>query len=88
MCDRLRALQQKLKLNMFPERPFFKCCVQDMRKCDLLIVMGTSLAVQPFASLVDRVSETTPRLLVNREKCGTVGGDWTATDKTVKAFDV
>jgi NAD-dependent deacetylase sirtuin 2 len=32
--------------------------------------MGTSLAVQPFASLVDHVSETTPRLLINREKCG------------------
>ena len=27
---------------------------QDMSKCDLLIVMGTSLVVQPFASLVDR----------------------------------
>jgi len=27
---------------------------QDMPKCDLLIVMGTSLVVQPFASLVDR----------------------------------
>ena len=29
---------------------------QDMPKCDLLIVMGTSLAVQPFASLVGAVS--------------------------------
>ena len=28
--------------------------LQDMSKCDLLIVMGTSLVVQPFASLVDR----------------------------------
>lgn len=27
---------------------------QDMSKCGLLIVMGTSLVVQPFASLVDR----------------------------------
>ncbi len=44
--------------------------VQDMGQCDLLIIMGTSLAVQPFASLVDHVSETTPRLLINREKCG------------------
>ena len=28
---------------------------QDMPRCDLLIVMGTSLAVQPFASLVGAV---------------------------------
>lgn len=49
---------------------FHKRVPQDMRKCDLLIVMGTSLVVQPFASLVDRVPETTPRLLINKEKCG------------------
>ncbi|XP_078351074.1 NAD-dependent protein deacetylase sirtuin-2-like isoform X1 [Oculina patagonica] len=49
---------------------FHKCLPQDMPKCDLLIVMGTSLVVQPFASLVDRVPETTPRLLINKEKCG------------------
>ena len=27
---------------------------QDTPKCDLLIVMGTSLVVYPFASIVDR----------------------------------
>jgi len=32
--------------------------------------MGTSLVVHPFASLVDRVPETTPRVLINKEKCG------------------
>jgi len=52
-----------------PER-FHQCVKQDMPQCDLLIVMGTSLVVQPFASLVDRVPETTPRLLINKEKCG------------------
>ncbi|XP_044163473.1 NAD-dependent protein deacetylase sirtuin-2-like [Acropora millepora] len=52
-----------------PER-FHKCVKKDMSDCDLLIVMGTSLVVQPFASLVDRVPETTPRLLINMEKCG------------------
>ena len=44
----------------------FHDTLPDFAKCDLLIVMGTSLAVQPFASLVDRVSATTPRLLINR----------------------
>ncbi|XP_039267716.2 NAD-dependent protein deacetylase sirtuin-2-like [Styela clava] len=44
--------------------------MEDFNKCDLLIVMGTSLKVQPFASLVDSVPDTTPRLLINREKSG------------------
>ncbi|XP_077862093.1 NAD-dependent protein deacetylase sirtuin-2-like [Saccoglossus kowalevskii] len=34
--------------------------------------MGTSLVVQPFASLVNRVPEDCPRLLINREKSGQV----------------
>lgn len=49
---------------------FHKRRLEDFSKCDLLIVMGTSLKVQPFASLVDNVPETTPRLLINREKAG------------------
>lgn len=32
--------------------------------------MGTSLQVQPFASLVHRVGENVPRLLINREVVG------------------
>ena len=39
----------------------------DFEKCDLLIVMGTSLVVQPFASLIDKVPSSCPRLLLNRE---------------------
>lgn len=41
-----------------------------MSKCDLLITIGTSLKVQPFASLIDRVSEDCPRLLINLESVG------------------
>ncbi|XP_078489170.1 NAD-dependent protein deacetylase sirtuin-2 [Ciona intestinalis] len=51
-------------------RRFFNLRYEDFRLCDLLIVMGTSLKVHPFASLVDGVEDTTPRLLINREKCG------------------
>ncbi|TRY70718.1 hypothetical protein TCAL_05189 [Tigriopus californicus] len=36
-----------------PDR-FFTCLVDDFKICDLLIIMGTSLTVQPFANLVDR----------------------------------
>lgn len=33
---------------------FFDCMGNDFPDCDLLIIMGTSLVVQPFATLVDR----------------------------------
>lgn len=49
---------------------FFSSTTNDFPQCDLLIIMGSSLAVQPFASLVNRVSDTCPRLLLNREKVG------------------
>ena len=47
--------------------PGIDCEDNDFDKCDLLIVMGTSLVVQPFASLVDRVPANCPRLLLNRD---------------------
>lgn len=51
---------------------FFKLTQSDFPKCDLLIIMGTSLTVQPFASLIDNVPSTCPRLLINREKAGSL----------------
>ena len=41
---------------------------------DLAIVMGTSLTVQPFASLPGFVKEETPRVLINLERVGGLGG--------------
>ncbi|XP_043536726.1 NAD-dependent protein deacetylase sirtuin-2 isoform X1 [Chiloscyllium plagiosum] len=55
-----------------PQR-FFATIESDFPKCDLLIIMGTSLQVQPFASLASRVSDTTPRLLINKEVSQQVG---------------
>ncbi|KAK5928972.1 hypothetical protein CgunFtcFv8_010246 [Champsocephalus gunnari] len=49
---------------------FFTSMKMDFPRCDLLIVMGTSLQVQPFAGLVGRVSKSCPRLLINMEKAG------------------
>ncbi|ODN77448.1 hypothetical protein L202_04626 [Cryptococcus amylolentus CBS 6039] len=51
-----------------PDR-FFEL-IPELRKCDLLVVIGTSLQVQPFASLVNYVPPTCPRLLINREPVG------------------
>lgn len=54
-----------------PER--FHKQLPDLKKADLLLVMGTSLMVHPFASLVDMVEKTTPRVLFNREPVGPFG---------------
>ncbi|KAM5431725.1 Sir2 histone deacetylase Hst2 [Microsporum ferrugineum] len=42
-------------------------------QADLCIVMGTSLSVQPFASLPSLCREETPRILVNLEQAGSLG---------------
>lgn len=42
-------------------------------RADLAIVMGTSLTVQPFASLPSFVREETPRVLINLERVGSFG---------------
>jgi len=49
---------------------FFTRREEDFPKCDLLIVMGTSLVVHPFADLVSFVPDNVPRLLINREVVG------------------
>ncbi|KAF6079418.1 sirtuin 2 [Phyllostomus discolor] len=49
---------------------FFSCIQSDFRKVDLLIIMGTTLQVQPFASLIGKAPLSTPRLLINKEKTG------------------
>ncbi|KAK5671149.1 Sir2 histone deacetylase Hst2 [Batrachochytrium dendrobatidis] len=51
-------------------RRFYDLLVDDFQRCDALIVMGTSLQVQPFAGLVNQVGPLVPRLLVNKDMCG------------------
>ncbi|KAK5874406.1 hypothetical protein PBY51_019350 [Eleginops maclovinus] len=48
---------------------FFKY-LTDFPLADLLIVMGTSLEVEPFASLAGAVRPSVPRLLINRDLVG------------------
>jgi NAD-dependent deacetylase sirtuin 3 len=52
-----------------PQR-FHSLKLPDFSKCDLLLVMGTSLEVEPFASLVTLSRHSVPRLLFNREMVG------------------
>lgn len=42
-------------------------------RADLAIVMGTSLTVQPFASLPSLIPEGVPRVLINKEQVGSMG---------------
>lgn len=49
---------------------FFELRDADLAQADLLIVMGTSLAVAPFNKLIHKVHPNVPRLLINREKVG------------------
>ena len=52
-----------------PDR--FQLYLQDLPMCDCCIVMGTSLAVYPFADIVDSTARSTARLLINRQRVGT-----------------
>lgn len=51
-------------------RKFYDNVTSDFKMCDLLIIMGSSLAVEPFASLVTRVRKTCPRLMINATQAG------------------
>lgn len=49
---------------------FFLGAIHDIPACDLLIIMGTSLVVHPFASIVHEVRPEVPRLLINMAAVG------------------
>lgn len=73
-CDRCGNLV-KPEIVFFGENlpaRFFQHLNDDFERCDLLIVIGTSLTVHPFASLVTKTRPDVPRLLINKERCGEV----------------
>jgi NAD-dependent SIR2 family protein deacetylase len=41
--------------------------LEKIEESDLVIVMGTSLKVAPFSSLLQRIPQTTPLVLINRD---------------------
>jgi len=45
----------------------------DVAEADLLIIIGTSLTVHPFATLASIVQPKTPRVLINLERVGDLG---------------
>ncbi|KAJ5066312.1 nad-dependent protein deacetylase sirtuin-2 [Anaeramoeba ignava] len=53
-----------------PKR-FWELSSPDFKEADLLLVIGTSLQVQPFAGLISAVKKTIPRVLINNKLVGT-----------------
>lgn len=49
---------------------FHSNIIPDFKNADLLIVLGTSLTVHPFAGLISQVSSSCPRVLINMECVG------------------
>ncbi|XP_064601774.1 NAD-dependent protein deacetylase sirtuin-3-like [Liolophura sinensis] len=48
----------------------FYLYLKDMLQADLVLVMGTSLEVQPFAGIIDLIRYNVPRILFNMEPVG------------------
>ncbi|GAA5951857.1 hypothetical protein JCM21900_004167 [Sporobolomyces salmonicolor] len=48
----------------------------DFAECDLLLVLGTSLTVGPFNTLLHRVPASCPRVLINLESVGEASHPW------------
>lgn len=44
-----------------------------MQEADLLIIIGTSLTVHPFASIAELVTNSCPRVLINLDRVGSIG---------------
>jgi len=53
--------------------PRFSECAPTLREADLLICIGTSLTVYPFASLAGMIPRDCPRLLINLDRVGDFG---------------
>ncbi|GAA5916564.1 hypothetical protein JCM6882_002542 [Rhodosporidiobolus microsporus] len=73
-CEGNREALVKPKIVFFgeglPDRFFDR--LPQFQSCDLLIVLGTSLSVGPFNTLISRVPSSCPRLLINLESVGEI----------------
>lgn len=59
----------KPQIIMFGERlpRSFQTKLQQIHRSDLVIIMGTSLKVQPFSTLLQSIDETIPIVVINRD---------------------
>ena len=52
---------------------YFQNIKSDFQECDLLLVLGTSLTVMPFANLITESKSNVPRVYINLSKPGSAG---------------
>lgn len=57
---------------------------KDMSQADLVLIMGTSLQVQPFAGIINSARPQIPRILFNMEPVGPFKRPKRSTDFTIK----
>jgi len=60
---------------------FYEMSKLDFPKCDLLIVLGTSISVLPFDTLLSLVPLAVPCLFINLEKCSTFNIEGNSTHR-------
>ncbi|XP_078271573.1 NAD-dependent protein deacetylase sirtuin-3, mitochondrial-like isoform X2 [Rhinoraja longicauda] len=60
----------------------------DFPLADLLIILGTSLEVQPFANLSEQVRRSVPRLLINQDAVGSLCRDHQRSSDVAELGDV
>ncbi|KAH9953332.1 NAD-dependent deacetylase sirtuin-2 [Russula dissimulans] len=65
--------QSRVDIVIFQLPPTFFGSMGKLSDADLLIVIGTSLTVQPFAALVNMVKGNCPRVLINLDKVDGIG---------------
>ncbi|KAI9189129.1 hypothetical protein H9P43_000557 [Blastocladiella emersonii ATCC 22665] len=76
MCAKCEVGVVKPNIIFFGEalpQAFHTAANDRVPQADLLLVLGTSLKVAPFNSLVDFVERDIPRVLINRERVGDYG---------------
>jgi NAD-dependent SIR2 family protein deacetylase len=85
LCPSCKSPTVKPSIVLFRSRlpeVFFQSVPRDIENIDLLIVIGTSLAVAPANSLVWRVPKSAMRVLINREPVGwQLGMDYETHDR-------
>ncbi|XP_067902869.1 NAD-dependent protein deacetylase sirtuin-3, mitochondrial isoform X5 [Heterodontus francisci] len=60
----------------------------DLPSADLLIILGTSLEVEPFASLSEMVRKSVPRVLINQDLVGSVTRNPLRVNDVVELGDI
>jgi NAD-dependent deacetylase sirtuin 2 len=70
VCPKCKNTTARFDITLYEEdlpKRFEQMHKKDFAKCDLLLILGTSLRVKPFADLITMVPRSCPRIFINRE---------------------